>query len=222
MNKCYGYVRISTEMQLDAGVSVDAQREAIQAYCKFRGMEPEILVETISGTVPLEEREIGRQLLKLKHGDTIVSHKLDRLFRSNGDLIKNVEAWNEKKVKLHVLNICGGVLDTSSPHGKFLIQILGAASELERNMISERTKSAHAYMRTQNKRISRFPPYGWRNEGTTMIPIPEQQELITVMKMMLDNGQNYNEIAMDLNRSGRLTAQGKNWHRGTVQRICER
>ncbi len=119
MRKIAGYVRVSTEEQSREGISLDAQRARIEAYCAMRGLELVELVDDpgVSASKPLRARAGGQRLLDLlrrRRITGIVAFKLDRLFRNCADCLGNVEVWDRAGVGLHLLDLGGSAIDTSS------------------------------------------------------------------------------------------------------------
>jgi Resolvase, N terminal domain len=89
----YGYCRVSTWRQANEGESLDVQRRQIEGYVHMHGLTLDGLVveEGVSGSIPVIERPAGAALFaKLERGDTIISPKLDRLFRSALDALQVV------------------------------------------------------------------------------------------------------------------------------------
>src|SRR5262245_22856200 len=107
-NKAVAYVRVSTQEQASHGVSLDAQRQRIQAYCSMAGLELVELIseEGISGSVPLTDRDGGRRLTELisKRNSTVthvVALRLDRIFRDACDALDQTKTWDKEGITLH-------------------------------------------------------------------------------------------------------------------------
>lgn len=132
-----GYARVSTTDQ-----TTESQRAALRAAgCKV------IHEETGSGGD--RERPVLRQLLAtLTSGDVLVVYKLDRVARSLSHLLDVVETLHARGVKFRSIS---DPVDTSSPQGRFTIQILGAVAELERALIRERTTAGLAAARANGR-----------------------------------------------------------------------
>jgi DNA invertase Pin-like site-specific DNA recombinase len=123
----YGYARVSTaEQNLD--LQVKALREA---GCTV------IFEEKVSGTVKARP-ELSRLLSAVKRGDTVVFWKLDRLGRSAQHLLEIANRLTADGVALRCLT---APIDTGSPAGTLMLQLLAAFAEFERNLNSERTKA---------------------------------------------------------------------------------
>ena len=121
----YGYARVSTqEQQLDSQLD-DLQRIGCQ----------KIFQEKVSGAKS-DRPELKKLLQVLKKGDSVVVWKLDRLGRSVKDLINITNSWKENGV---VFISIKDAIDTSTPTGRFFFNIMASLTELEREMIRERT-----------------------------------------------------------------------------------
>ena len=133
----YGYARVSTIEQ-----STDVQAMALQAAgCA------EIIEEKGSGADRRRPR-LAALLAKIQAGDIIVVWKIDRLARSVAHLSEIIELLRERGA--HFRSITDPI-DTSSPQGTFVTQLLGAVAELERSLIKERVQSGLAHARKQGR-----------------------------------------------------------------------
>ena len=137
-----GYVRVSTNEQ-NAGL----QRDALQAAGCGRIYE-DIGVSAIAKTRPGFEAANDR----LRPGDTFIVWKLDRAFRSLKQALDMLELFNAQGIEFHSIT---DHIDTKTPMGKCMYQVRNAFSELERSIISERTKAGLAAARRRGKRLGR-------------------------------------------------------------------
>ena len=224
-----GYVRCSTQEQADSGLGLTAQAERIQAYCTMKKL---VLVGTIedagvSGGKPLANREGGKQLLeaiKKRKADAVVMLRLDRMFRNAGDCLTTVERWEKSGIALHVVDLGGNAIDTTSAAGRFMLVVLAGAAEMERNLIRERTKSALAVKRNNGQRTGSVPfGFDLDDDGTTLVPNPAEQETAQDIQSMRDNGLSYPKIAEALTARGIPTKQGNgSWNQATIRSILKR
>ena len=122
-----GYARVSTpEQKLEAQI----------ALLEKEGCE-KIYTDIASGT--RDDRKGLNEMLKyMRKGDTILTYKNDRVFRSLRNMVELIDRFNEAGV--HFKSLSEPEFDTTSANGKFLLQIFAAVAEFERNLISERTK----------------------------------------------------------------------------------
>ena len=136
-----GYARVSSEDQ-----NLDRQLDALKAA----GCE-NIYAEKVSGA-NTERLQLKEMLRYIREGDTLVISSLDRLGRSAADLLRIVDVLREKKVELESLK---EKLDTSTPTGRFTLQIFAAVAELERESIRERQKEGIAAAKQRGIKLGR-------------------------------------------------------------------
>jgi DNA invertase Pin-like site-specific DNA recombinase len=126
-NMLIGYARVSKIDQQDTRAQVKALK---QAGCK------RIFEESASGG-RWDRPELHRALDQIRHGDVFVVWKLDRLSRSLKDLLYILEKLTEAGGGFRSIT---GHVDTTTPAGRMMLQMLGAFAEFERSMVRERTR----------------------------------------------------------------------------------
>lgn len=223
--KGYGYIRVSSVEQIK-GTSLSEQQRQIEAYAILKEIELlGVLIDpAIKGEVPIHHRPNGRILVEaINNGaiDCVVVTKLDRAFRSASDCLVTVEAWEKKNIGLHILNIGGQTIDTTTPTGKFFLTIMAGAAELEKNLIKERCASGREARRAEGKRIGEIP-FGMDlglDEKTLIINETEQQ-VLSVIRKHKDEGKTLQSISDELNAHGYQTKKGKQWSTGTVWNLA--
>jgi DNA invertase Pin-like site-specific DNA recombinase len=145
----YGYIRVSTDRQ-----TVDNQRFEIERFCSKNSITiDQWIEETISGTQVPEKRLLGSLLAEAKTGDLIICSELSRLGRNmfmimsilNHFMIKGVKIWTIKD------NYRLG----DSIQAKILAFAFGLSAEIERDLISQRTKEALARKRSEGFTLGR-------------------------------------------------------------------
>ncbi len=140
----------------------------------------------------------------------VIITKLDRGFRSASDCLNNVEAWERRTVSLHILNLGGTTIDTSTPTGKFFITVMAGAAELERNLIRERCNEGRKIRKAQGCRVGEIPfGFSLAADGKTLLKCGEEQEAITLALELRAQGYSASGIAAELNRRGIATKEGK-------------
>jgi DNA invertase Pin-like site-specific DNA recombinase len=133
-----GYARVST-----GGQSVQRQVDELRkAGCA------EILEETASGA-DRSRPVLAALLCRIRRGETLVVVKLDRLARSLEHLLEVVRTLEARGAWLRVL---GDPIDTATPQGRFMLQMLGAVAEFERALIRERVASGLARAAREGRR----------------------------------------------------------------------
>ena len=122
-----GYARVSQDTQ-DHALQLDALR---QAGCE------KVFVETVSGS-RADRAELAKLMEIAREGDSVVCWRLDRVGRSLRHLIEMAEQLQQRGIALRSLT---ENIDTSTPSGRFLFNILGALGQMEREIIVERTRA---------------------------------------------------------------------------------
>lgn len=156
----YGYIRVSTDKQ-----TVENQRYEINQFCERQ----EIVVnkwieETISGAKHLDDRKLGKLLRKMKKEDILICSELSRLGRNllmimgilNECMNRDIQVWTIKD------NYRLG----SDINSKVLAFAFGLSAEIERNLISQRTKEALARKRAEGVILGR--PKGRKSAKTKL------------------------------------------------------
>lgn len=149
-----GYLRVSTQEQVDSAAGLTAQRLAIQAAADRRGWTVVAWCadEGVSGSSTQGRPGLAEALALIRSGQagTLMASKLDRLFRSLQDFATTMAASLAEGWSLVALDL--GV-DTSSPSGRFMATVMAGAAQWEREIIGQRTKDALAVKRAQGVRL---------------------------------------------------------------------
>ena len=148
----YGYIRVSTDQQ-----NVANQHHEIENFAKGEKLTIDKWVsEIISSRKPLPERRLSNVLKRLKHGDILIATELSRLGRNLLEVMSILEHCLEKGCKIWTLKEnyrLGGDIQS-----KVLAFTFSLASEIERQLISERTKQSLQRLKDEGKHLGR--PYG--------------------------------------------------------------
>ena len=162
MPKIHGYIRASTAGQQ---YTYEAQTNAIKPHMdKFVADGGELgsiyKDSAVSGSTEIFERPSGLQLwADLERGDRIVFAKLDRGFRNFLDYAKFAEMMKQRDVSFVTADLG---LDSSTPMGQFVYQVMASFAQLEREFISIRTKEGLAVRHEKRLPSAKSPPPGWR------------------------------------------------------------
>lgn len=145
----YGYIRVSTDKQ-----TVENQRFEIDNYCKERNLiVGSWIEETISGTKKIDERKLGKLLSKVKKDDIIICAELSRLGRNMFMIMSILNYCMENEIK--VWTIKDGYKLGDDLTSKVLAFAFGLSAEIERNLISQRTKEALARKKVEGVQLGR-------------------------------------------------------------------
>lgn len=219
------YVRISTLEQLK-GVSLEAQEERLRAYCQMSGLEvgPEDVIreEGVSASVALNKRPGGARLLeRIGQGcSNVVGLKLDRLFRDAYDALGQTKAWDRAGITLHLVDMGGASLNTTSAMGRMLLTCMAGFAELERNLVSDRTCLSLKYKRL-HREVYNHAPYGFEIVGKTLVENQAELAIVDLMRERRDDGWSLAMIATALNEDHVPTKMNGRWHARTVKNILD-
>jgi len=222
-----GYSRVSTLEQANTGVSLAAQRQALDRYADYHGWaEVQHFVDAgVSAGKPMSKRPEGaRMLAALKPGDVVMAVKLDRMFRSAIDCLTTLQHWKKSKVALHFVDFGGQSVDTTSAAGGFFATMLAGVAEMERTMVSDRVRSALKHKKGKGELVGAVP-YGRcvAEDGKTLLQDPQEQIAVLRMVALREEGLSYAKIAARLQEDPGLRelARGKYWHAQTVYRVLK-
>jgi DNA invertase Pin-like site-specific DNA recombinase len=141
----YGYARVSTD-----GQSVAAQEAQLRAAGCGK-----VYAEKVSGKGTAGRVELAKVLRRLDKGDVLMVTRLDRLARSTRDLLNILYELAEREAGFK--SLADPMIDTTSPHGKLILAVLGALAEFERSMILARTGEGRARAKARGVRFGRPP-----------------------------------------------------------------
>ncbi len=141
----YGYIRVSTDKQ-----TVENQRFEINNFCRKESIEVDGWIEeTISGTKNYDKRKLGGLLNHVQKGDLIICAELSRLGRNLFMIMEILSICMKKDCKVWTIKDNYRLGDDIQ--SKVLAFAFGLSAEIERNLISQRTKEALARLRAEGK-----------------------------------------------------------------------
>jgi site-specific DNA recombinase len=224
MKKAIGYVRVSTELQASEGVSLEAQKAKIAAWCELNDCElAAVYVDAgISGKRADNRPELQKALDHVcKVGGVLVVYSLSRLARSTRDTLVISERLARSKADLVSLS---EKLDTTSAAGRMIFRLFAVLNEFERDQISERVTAALDYKKKKGERRSRHIPYGYvlAADGIQLIANQQEQEVLDIVAQLHTEGLSMRAIATELNARGVPTKSGNPWKHSAIQRIIKR
>ncbi len=143
----YGYIRVSSDKQ-----TVENQRFEINKFCERKEMKIDGWIEeTISGTKAYNKRELGKLLKRVQKGDLIICSELSRLGRNLFMIMEILNICMTKECRVWTIKDNYRLGDDIQ--SKVLAFAFGLSAEIERNLISQRTKEALALRRAQGVRL---------------------------------------------------------------------
>ena len=138
----YGYARVSTD-----GQTLAAQDAALHvAGCA------KVYAEKVSGAVT-HRKALAKALSVLKEGDTLIVTRLDRLARSTRDLLNTLDTVAKRGAGFR--SLADAWADTTTPHGRLMLTVLGGLAEFERELIRARTGEGRARAKAKGVHMGR-------------------------------------------------------------------
>lgn len=226
--RAVAYSRVSTEEQRDEGISLEAQATRLRAYVSGRSLELAELVTdaAVSSSVPLAARHGGRRLLELVDSggvELVVAVRLDRLFRNTVEAVGHASDWQERGVALHLLDLGGQAVDTSSAIGRHFFTMMAAQAEFERNLLRERIRETIRYAREAGIYWTRHVPFGYRKLGrgrqARYVPEPRQVGTVAELFRRYAAGETTQELAEWLAGEGIRSNTGEPWRPTALRRL---
>jgi site-specific DNA recombinase len=181
--RCAIYTRKSTEHNLDLAFnSLDAQREACEAYIKSQAHEGWKLVSTRFDDGGLSGASLDRPAIqsllnevRAKKIDIVVVYKVDRLTRSLADFAKLVELFDEHEVSFVSVTQS---FNTTSSMGRLTLNVLLSFAQFEREVIGERVRDKIAASKRRGIWVGGPVPLGYRAVGKKLEIVPEEADLV--------------------------------------------
>lgn len=197
-------------MQVEDGVSLDAQEKQLRYAAESQGYEVEMLREEGKSGKNISGRPVLKKALdNLDAGkaEALFVTRLDRLARSTRDFLSIVDRSHKYEWRLALLDLG---LDTATYQGRFVVTIMSAMAEMERGMISLRQRDVHQDRRNSGK--------VW---GVDLGPLPSINK--AVMDRIIEQkklGLSYKLVADGLNKDLiPTTLGGKKWYPSTVRHV---
>lgn len=206
------YARVSTQLQVNDGVSLDVQERQLQQAAELAGFTEFELVreEGRSGKSISGRPALTSALKRLDAGEAkaLFVTRIDRLARSTQDFLSVVDRANKNEWRLVMLDLN---LDTSSYQGRFVVTIMSALAEMERGIIASRQKEVHEDRRKRG--------VVWGVDIGPMNKTPD--DIRERVKLERAAGLSYNKIAQGLNRDEVKGQNGGKWYPTTVKNLLE-
>ena len=194
----YGYIRVSSDKQ-----TVENQRFEISRFCEENNLHIDGWIEeTISGTTPYKKRRLGKLLRHIHRGDIIICSEISRLGRNLFMIMDILNHCMQRGCRLWTIKDHYRLGDNIE--AKVLAFAFGLSAEIERQLISQRTKEALARKRAEGVHLGR--PYGSQS-FQQLLPHKYRNRI----QQMLAEGRTISHIARKLHMSP-----------GTIKRYLER
>ena len=209
--RAVAYLRVSTEKQADAGVSLDAQRAKVTQYAELYDLDlVAIEVDAGASAKSLDRPGLTRALGMLDAGaaDALIVMKLDRLTRSVADLGTLLADYFGAKGSA-LLSVSEQV-DTRTSGGRLVLTVLTSVAQWEREAIGERTATAMQHKAAAGEFTGGRVPYGTQlaADGETLTDHAGEQVTIARARELAEGGLSLRKIAAQLVAEGHAARNG--------------
>lgn len=213
------YSRVSSQIQVDEGYSLEAQYDQLIKYVDMQSWDlVRIYTDPGVSAKDLNRPGVQEMINDLKDGkfEALIIHKLDRLTRNISDLYELVNLVMKHNIKLISLS---ENIDTSTAMGRMFIFMLGILAQMFRENLSEEVSKGLAKRADLGGRNT-FAPYGYEIIDDGLVIVEEQAELIReVFRLLIENKMGYYSIAKHLNENKIMGLRGGNFHGSTIEII---
>jgi len=225
-----GYVRVSTEIQAEEGVSLGQQRNKIRAYCDALDLELiHVFADEGISAKSMDRPGLLEAIACLNTGraGVLIITKLDRLTRSIKDLSHLMETTFSK----HELISIGDNIDTRTATGRLILNILGSVAQWEREKTVELvTETIHTIAREEGGWHWGTAAYGYRFQGRDakgrLLTVPLEEEQITIRlirRLAVEEKMSLSQICRGIEAAGIPNRAGRvKWQIHAVHVICRR
>jgi site-specific DNA recombinase len=217
--KVAAYIRVSTQMQVEDGYSLSAQRERLKAFAYSQGWEiVQFYVDEGLSAKDMERPELQRMLKGVREGifDIVLVYKLDRLTRSVIDLDKLLTEFSKYDV---MFKSSTEVYDTTTATGRLFIRLVASMAQWERENLGERVRFGMQEKAREGKWTVSTPPLGYDSKESELTVNPSEAAIVKEIFSLYLSGMGMHKIARNLNERGLYTKKGKPWAQSTIQYI---
>ena len=216
MCKTIAYLRVSTDEQ-----DLENQKLEIQKYAERHSFEIDQWIEVeMSSRKTFEARKIDDLLRSLKRGDRLIVSELSRIARSMRQIHNIMHELTQKKVETHIIKQ-GLIARDKDLTSKITINAFAMAAEIERDLISQRTKNGLALAKKRGKTLGN-PNLKIDNRKRIEKADRFAESLRGILEGLAAKGMTQRQIVEELNTAGVKTARGAEWKLVTLQRVLKR
>jgi len=219
MKKVIGYVRVSTEIQVEKDNSVRNQTSSIKKYCESVGYDLVGMFqdEGISGL--RNDREgLNKMMSVIKRDnvDMVVVYSLSRLGRKLVDVIGWIDDLEKKNVEFLSIKENFG---SSGVVGKLMMNILGSINEFEVGVLSERIRDVKKFKKNKKEVYGGKICFGWKRDNDILIRDEDELKVLDDINDMRVMGWSYIRISKYLNGNGVVSKNGGKWYSSSVRSV---
>ena len=215
-----GYIRVSTEMQIRGGVSLDMQEARITQWAASNDYTLTGIFrdEAISGSKQ-DRQGLADALASLRKGGVLCVYSLARFGRSTSHGLRLADEMSKAGISLVSLT---EDIDCTTPAGKMQFRMMFVLNEFERDQLAARTSAAMQFKRSKNELVGAVP-YGKRldDDGVLLLDEPAEQAVISLARELKDSGLSLRAVGRELAALGYFSRNGKPFTHKQIQRMLK-
>jgi len=219
MKKVIGYVRVSTEIQVEKDNSVRNQTSSIKKYCESVGYELVGIFqdEGISG-LKNDREGLNKMMENIKRDnvDMVVVYSLSRLGRKLVDVIGWIDDLEKRNVEFLSIKENFG---SDGVVGKLMRNILGSINEFEVGVLSERIRDVKKFKKNKKEVYGGKICFGWKRDNDILVRNEDELKVLDEINDMRVMGWSYIRISKYLNGNGVVSKNGGKWYSGSVRSV---
>ena len=218
--KNIGYIRNS---RLSQENSVETQTKLITDFCNNNEIHLDEIIcdEGISGSGEKTNKRDGynsvMELIENGEVNNLIVISISRWGRNLGEIYKSVELMTKKDVNFFSIK---ENIDTSSPYGRFTINLLSSLYEMELELIRERTKDT-LKVKKENGKVYSKTPFGYDRVGNDLVENKKEKRLLRKMLRLKKNGFSYGYVSKYLTKNRHKNKSGGKWTRENVYSVLK-
>jgi DNA invertase Pin-like site-specific DNA recombinase len=217
MCRVIAYVRVSTDKQ-----EMDNQRHEITTYATREGFVVGTWIETeVSSRKSPKARHLDELLDMVKRGDILIVSELSRIGRSIRENLNTLHELGRKGVTTHIVKQGLRTNGKNDVLATMLLANISFAAELERDLISQRTKSALARKKAEGVKLGN-PKLSEVHKVQDSVAQAHAEQVRPIINELSRQGLSQRAIVDELNRMGVQTARNGKWRLLTLQRALNR
>lgn len=212
------YTRVSTQMQVDKGISLDAQKNELIEYCNKNSYDYDIFEDAgISGKSINKRKQLQELLNNLQNYEVVLCYKLSRISRSVKDMSNMLDKFQKTNTRFISLK---ENIDTEQVTGKLLIYIISICAEIERDNISEYVKMAKK-QEFESGRITAKTVLGYDIVDKKLVLNQQESKIVKFIFETYNKTHNYYKTAQICNEKGFRGKKGNMFHASSIKIIIQ-
>lgn len=212
------YTRVSTHMQVEKGISLEAQKETLIKYCNDNGYKYELFEEKGISGKNIEDRPVLQHLLaRLNDFNIVITWKLNRIGRNMRDILNIMYEFDKNKVRFISYN---ENIDTANSMSKMLMYVIGIVAEIERDNTSENVKLAKRAEFEKGKTTAK-KVLGYDLVSKQLVINDKEAKIVKFIFETYSKTHNYYKTAKICNDKGFKGKKGQNFHASSIKTIIQ-